>query len=55
MRKKPITQRQPFAHEAPGHVADDEFGRIWVKESEGSIAQEKSLDGRYCSKFSSVI
>ena len=49
-RTKKQSQIRPYGNNAPGHTNDDDFGRVWIKDSEGSIASQKDLAGRYCDK-----
>lgn len=41
---------RPYGPDAEGFQEDQDFGRVWIKDSAGSIAQKKDLNGYYCDK-----
>lgn len=48
MNKKAVIR--PFITSDKDHQSDKKFGRVWIKDSDGSIATNKNLEGRYCNK-----
>ncbi len=49
-KNKPHNKVRPYGPNADGHQEDQDFGRVWIKDSEGTLAQQKDLRGRYCDK-----